>query len=132
MKGVDLKDRGIMRSPSPRLQPEIPLFISGWPSDPGALSEAIRREVQAVDPTIPVFGIQTMDEVVARSMTARRFALESLGIFAIVAFLLACVGIYRSCQASSDRFAVTCDSRVLASKHLKPLANSVYMFCTTG
>ena len=61
---------------------------------PGALSEAIRREVQAVDPTIPVFGIQTMDEIVAKSMAARRFALEILGIFAIVAFLLACVGIY--------------------------------------
>ena len=63
-------------------------------ADPGVLSEAIRREVQAVDPTIPVFGIQTMDEIVAKSMAARRFALEILGIFAIVAFLLACVGIY--------------------------------------
>jgi putative ABC transport system permease protein len=50
--------------------------------------------VQAVDQTIPVFGIQTMDEVVARSLAARRFALAILGIFAIVAFLLACVGIY--------------------------------------
>jgi putative ABC transport system permease protein len=69
------------------------LFISGAAA-PGALSEAIRREIQAVDPTIPVFGIQTMDEVVARSLAARRFALEILGIFAIVAFLLACVGIY--------------------------------------
>jgi putative ABC transport system permease protein len=47
-----------------------------------------------VDQTIPVFGIQTMDEVVARSLAPRRFALEILGIFAIVAFLLACVGIY--------------------------------------
>jgi putative ABC transport system permease protein len=63
-------------------------------ADPGVLGEAIRREVQAVDQTIPVFGIQTMDEVVARSLGARRFALEILGIFAIVAFLLACVGIY--------------------------------------
>jgi putative ABC transport system permease protein len=63
-------------------------------ADPGVLGEAIRREIQAVDQTIPVFGIQTMDEVVARSLAARRFALEILGIFAIVAFLLACVGIY--------------------------------------
>jgi ABC-type antimicrobial peptide transport system permease subunit len=35
-----------------------------------------------------------MDEVVARSLAARRFALQILGIFAIVAFVLACVGIY--------------------------------------
>jgi putative ABC transport system permease protein len=61
---------------------------------PGALSEALRREIQAVDPTIPVFGIQKMDDIVATSLAARRFALEILGIFAIVAFLLACVGIY--------------------------------------
>jgi putative ABC transport system permease protein len=47
-----------------------------------------------VDQTIPVFGIQTMDEVLARTLAARRFALEILGIFAVVAFLLACVGIY--------------------------------------
>ena len=63
-------------------------------ANPGVLGEAIRREVQAVDPTIPVFGIQKMDEIVATSLAARRFALEILGIFAIVAFLLACVGIY--------------------------------------
>jgi ABC-type antimicrobial peptide transport system permease subunit len=50
--------------------------------------------VQAVDQTIPVFGIQKMDEIVATSLAARRFALEILGIFALVAFLLACVGIY--------------------------------------
>ena len=32
--------------------------------DPASLGAATRREVQAVDPTIPVFGVQTMDEVV--------------------------------------------------------------------
>ncbi len=62
--------------------------------DPGTLGEAIRREVQAVDPAIPVFGIRTMDDVVAKSLAARRFALELLGVFAAVAFLLASIGIY--------------------------------------
>jgi hypothetical protein len=42
-----------------------------------------------VDQTIPVFGIQTMDEFVARSLAARRFALEVLRIFAIVAYCVA-------------------------------------------
>jgi predicted permease len=63
-------------------------------ADPAVLSEAIRREVQAVDQSIPVFGIQTMDDVVTKNLSARRFALEVLAIFAMVAFLLACVGIY--------------------------------------
>jgi hypothetical protein len=34
--------------------------------------------VQAVDQTIPAFGIQKMDEIVATSLAARRFALEIL------------------------------------------------------
>jgi len=62
--------------------------------DPEAVGEAIRREVQAVDPGIPVFAIRTMDDVVARTLAARRFALELLGVFAAVAFLLAAIGIY--------------------------------------
>jgi predicted permease len=62
--------------------------------DPGALGEAIRREVQAVDPTVPVFGIRTMDSVVAKNLASRRFALELLGFFAAVAALLASIGIY--------------------------------------
>ena len=73
--------------PEPQAPPYNAVVYLRTAADPGALSEAIRREVQAVDPTIPVFGIQTMDEVVARSLAARRFALEILGIFAIVAFL---------------------------------------------
>ena len=62
--------------------------------DPAALGAAIRREVQEVDPTIPVFGVQTMDEVVSKYLGERRFALELLGIFAGVALLLASIGIY--------------------------------------
>jgi len=80
--------------PEPQAPPYNSVVYLRTAADPRALSEAIRREVQAVDQTIPVFGIQTMDEVVGRSLAARRFALEILGIFAIVAFLLACVGIY--------------------------------------
>jgi predicted permease len=63
-------------------------------SDPASLGAAIRREVQSVDPTIPVFGVQTMDEVVSKYLAERRFALELLGIFAGVALLLASIGIY--------------------------------------
>ncbi len=62
--------------------------------DPGKLGEAIRREVQAVDPSVPVFGIRSMDDVVAKSLAARRFAVELLGVFAAIAFLLASIGIY--------------------------------------
>jgi predicted permease len=63
-------------------------------ADPGKIGDAIRREVQSVDPDVPVFAVRSMEEVVARSMAERRFALEILGFFAFIALLLASIGIY--------------------------------------
>jgi predicted permease len=63
-------------------------------ADPGTLGNNVRREVQSVDPTIPVFSVRTMDELVAKYLAQRKFALELLGVFAGVALLLASVGIY--------------------------------------
>ncbi|MBV8202759.1 MAG: FtsX-like permease family protein [Acidobacteria bacterium] len=48
----------------------------------------------AVDPTIPVYGAQTLDEAVAASLTERRFAMAMVGLFALTALLLAGLGIY--------------------------------------
>ncbi len=62
--------------------------------DPGTLGDAIRPEVQAVDPNVPVYAVRTMEDVIARSMAERRFALQILGFFAGVALLLAAIGIY--------------------------------------
>ena len=63
-------------------------------ADPGTLGDTIRHEVQSVDPGIPVFAVRTMDEVVAKSLADRRFALVILAVFAGVALLLASIGIY--------------------------------------
>jgi putative ABC transport system permease protein len=62
--------------------------------DPGTLGDAIRREVEAVDPDVPVYAVRSMEGVVARSVAERRFALQILGFFAGVALLLAAIGIY--------------------------------------
>jgi len=63
-------------------------------SDVGQLGEAVRHEVETLDPNVPVYSATSMDQIIVRSMANRRFALELLGIFAAVALLLACVGIY--------------------------------------
>lgn len=62
--------------------------------DPGTLGDAIRHEVQAVNPDLPVFSTRTLEAVMARSLAERRFALEILAAFAAVALLLAAIGIY--------------------------------------
>jgi predicted permease len=58
------------------------------------LGEAVRREVETVDPNVPVHSISSMDQIITRSVADRRFALDLLGVFAGVALLLAAVGIY--------------------------------------
>lgn len=60
----------------------------------GTLGDRISREVQGVDPSVPVFGVRTMDEVIGKYLANRRFALELLGVFAGIALLLASIGIY--------------------------------------
>jgi ABC-type antimicrobial peptide transport system permease subunit len=47
-----------------------------------------------VDADLPVFGVRTLDEVVARSLAQRRFTLVLLGSFALLALLLAGLGVY--------------------------------------
>jgi predicted permease len=63
-------------------------------ADPQRMTDALRRETQAVDPDLPVFGARTMEQVVARSLAQRRFQLEMIGAFAAIALLLAALGIY--------------------------------------
>ena len=62
--------------------------------DVARLGEAVRHEVEKIDPNVPVHSISSMDQIIARSVADRRFALQLLGVFAAVALLLAAVGIY--------------------------------------
>jgi predicted permease len=55
---------------------------------------AVRREVQAVDPNLPIYDIRTMESVISDSMAAARFRTSLLAVFAVVALALAMVGIY--------------------------------------
>jgi predicted permease len=58
------------------------------------LGEAVRHEVESLNPNVPVHSISSMDQIIARSVADRRFSLELLGVFAAVALLLAAIGIY--------------------------------------
>jgi putative ABC transport system permease protein len=62
--------------------------------DPAALTPAIRRLVQALDPNQPISQVRTLDEIVALAEAGRRFPMLLLGLFAALALLLAGIGIY--------------------------------------
>jgi predicted permease len=62
--------------------------------DPTLVMAAARRAVAEIDPREVVYNVQTMDEVVSNSFAARRLSMILLGVFAALALVLACVGIY--------------------------------------
>jgi putative ABC transport system permease protein len=63
-------------------------------SSPEALEDSVRREIQAVDPDLPVYNVRSLRGVIAESLASRRFAMQVLGFFAATALLLAAIGIY--------------------------------------
>jgi putative ABC transport system permease protein len=62
--------------------------------DPASLAPALRQHVWAIDKDQPVFDVKTMQEVRSSSVALYSFSSVMLGIFAVVALLLASVGIY--------------------------------------
>jgi putative ABC transport system permease protein len=59
-----------------------------------AIADEVRNQVQSLDPTLPVFGAQTLTETVSASLSQRRFSLEVIALFALTALLLASIGVY--------------------------------------
>lgn len=62
--------------------------------DPASLAPAVRDAVTALDADLPVAGLRTLEDWVRDATAAQRFAVHLIGIFAVVALLLAGVGLY--------------------------------------
>ena len=62
--------------------------------NPEALIAAARGEVLALDPELPLYAVETLEQAVARSLSAKRLTKLLLTGFAATALLLAAMGIY--------------------------------------
>jgi predicted permease len=62
--------------------------------EPLTLADSIRRELQSIDRNVPISNTKTMEQILSTSLAANRFNLFLIGIFAIVALILASMGIY--------------------------------------
>ncbi|HEX6047399.1 MAG TPA: FtsX-like permease family protein, partial [Pyrinomonadaceae bacterium] len=63
-------------------------------SDPKRLISIARAKVRELDRDVPISNVNTMEELVAHSVAQRRFGMFLLGVFAVLALLLAAIGIY--------------------------------------
>ena len=77
-------------------------FAGGWKqylvirsvADPAALAAAVKEVIHKADPSLPVTRITTLDALVSDSLSPRRFSAVLIGVFAVLALLLAAAGIY--------------------------------------
>ncbi|HEY9231924.1 MAG TPA: ABC transporter permease, partial [Blastocatellia bacterium] len=69
-------------------------FVVRTGSTPGATMSNIRSAVAEMDPSIPIYGMKTMSEVVGDSLVKPRFLSLLLGAFSMIAITLAAIGIY--------------------------------------
>jgi putative ABC transport system permease protein len=80
----------------PHLQSPTPLMtiVVRTTSDPAAMNASVRNQIATVDKDVPVSNVMTMEQVVSTSVAPRSFNMVLLSIFAVVALVLAVVGIY--------------------------------------
>jgi ABC-type antimicrobial peptide transport system permease subunit len=94
-KAARIEDCGAglpMRRPWIRLSSDCSLS-----NDSGGVvgpAQTIRAALRTVNGGIVVYEVHTMNSVISRSLAARRFSMILLGIFAALALVLSCVGIY--------------------------------------
>jgi predicted permease len=104
---ADVKQGGLDEQPGTELYllydqlPQYVQFAPGQlnvvlrsPLPLASLAPHIRSTMTEMDPSLPIVQLRTMDEVVEASISRQRFLSQLLGIFAVVALLLAAVGTY--------------------------------------
>jgi len=62
-------------------------------TDPVAMLPSVREQIKAIDPALPLTNIQTMEEVIRASTATQRFNTMLVGLFGVLALLLAAIGI---------------------------------------
>jgi len=62
--------------------------------DPMALVPDMRRIARQIDPDLPVFAINSLDQLIFNGLGARRFSMSLLSVFAALALTLGSIGIY--------------------------------------
>jgi predicted permease len=97
----DVRSTGLDSEPRPELF--LPLvqspsgsmtYVLRTAGDPMMMLPAVKNEIWAVNKNLPFASVATIEQLVSRSVAARRFNLLLLGSFAVIALTLAGIGLY--------------------------------------
>jgi putative ABC transport system permease protein len=92
--GLDTPAEPTVYWPHPELVISELTIVVRTANEPLALVSAVRNELQQMDAEQPMAAISTMDQLLAGTLSRSRFTMLVLGVFAVLALILACVGIY--------------------------------------
>src|SRR6185312_672762 len=97
----DVRERDLAADPKPTVYAAFPQYPTGTltivartGAAPATLAAPIRNILRELDHDLPVFSVQTMEDRVAGSVAQQRFYATLIGAFAVVALVLAAVGLY--------------------------------------
>ena len=97
----NVRNRGLNTPPTPAYylpQTQVPfsemVMVVKTNGDPHSFVSGVTKEVAALDPDLPLFGVKTMEEYLSASVASPRFNTTLLSIFAAVALVLTIVGLY--------------------------------------
>lgn len=97
----DVHNNGVHGKDFPEIN--VPFWQSPWPNagiavrtagDPSSVANSIAAIVQSMDSDLPLDRVRTMDQLVDESLAGDRFATALLASFAVIALILAAIGIY--------------------------------------
>ena len=92
--GLDTEPGPLMYIPYPYFTLPFMSLVARSAGGPGAVASAVRAEVHALDPELPVDSAQPMEDIISNSVAEPRFRTMLLGGFALTALVLAAVGVY--------------------------------------
>ncbi|HEX8474382.1 MAG TPA: ABC transporter permease [Pyrinomonadaceae bacterium] len=97
----DVRHTGLAAEPGPQLytpyyqDPVLNMsLVVRTKSNPMSVASSVRNEIRKADGEIPVFGVRSLEQMASESIAPRRITMLLLGFFAVLALVLAAVGIY--------------------------------------